>query len=262
MKPVLLGLALLAIGFGSGAAVALTALSQARTRTVHSTTTTFQVVNGSRTAGRTPAPIPTVLDGSTDPHSVVLSSAIPADANLDSADYVEQKPRQLVVTWEREHLTRDGQAAIWQRRGIAIWELARPNDAGSWHRVYTYETLVNNQVGVEGFGVGLGDMSGDGRPEILVFFATDGSAGGGTYHLFANSGYRVREPLVKDLALDQGTITFAHRALRVLEGVDYRGPGIHCCYRKVRETWLRWDGRRLDTVRQIVQKNRRGWPPG
>jgi hypothetical protein len=262
MKLVLLGLALLAIGFGGGATVALTARSHARTRTVHSTTTTFQVVNGTRTAGRKPAPIPTVLDGSTDPHSVVLSSAIPADANLDSAEYVEQKPRQLVVTWEREHLTRDRQAAIWQRRGMSIWELAHANDAGSWYRVYTYETLVNNQVGVEGFGVSLGDISADGRPEILVFFSTDGSAGGGTYHLFVNSGYRIRQPLVKDLALDQGTITFGHKALVVLEGVDYRGPGIHCCYRKVRETWLRWDGHKLITVRRIVRKNRRGWPPG
>jgi hypothetical protein len=115
---------------------------------------------------------------------------------------------------------------------------------------------------VEGFGVKLGDISGDGRPEVLVFFDTDGSAGGGTYHLFANSGYRVREALVKNLALDQGTISFAHGNLVVLEGLDYHGPGIHCCYRKVRETWLRWNGRRLVTVRSIVRKNRRGWPPG
>ena len=262
MKRVLLGLALLVVGFACGAAVALTARPQAHSRTVHSTTTSLQVVNGSKSAGRRPAPIPTVLEGSTDPRSIVLSSAIPADAELDSADYVEEKPRQLIVTWERAHLTRDGQSAIWQRRGLAIWQLARAKDAATWHRVYTYETLVNNQVGVEGFGVSLGDMSGDGRPEILVFFDTDGSAGGGTYHLFANSGDRVRQPLVKDLALDQGTITFAHKALVVLEGIDYRGPGIHCCYRKVRETRLRWDGRRLVTVSQRLRKNRRGWPPG
>jgi len=105
-------------------------------------------------------------------------------------------------------------------------------------------------------------MSGDGRPEILVFFDQDGSAGDGTYHLFANSGNRLRQPFVEHLALDQGTITFAHKVLVVLKGVDHRGPGIHCCYRKVRETWLRWDGRRLITLRRIVRKNRRVWPPG
>ena len=44
--------------------------------------------------------------------------------------------------------------------------------------------------------------------------------------------------------------------------VDYRGPGIHCCYRRVRVTWMGWNGRRLITMRQTVRKNRRGWPPG
>jgi hypothetical protein len=255
----LLGLALLAAGFGAGLVVALTAGSQAQTRTVRATTTTYRLVNGGKPAGRSPARLPTALEGSTDPHSIVLSSAIPADANLVSADYVEQRPRQLVVSWERDYNRRVG---FWQRRGLAIWELRRPNDAASWQRIYTFETPVNNQVGVEGFGVHLGDMSGDGRPEILVFFDTDGSAGGGTYHLFANSGYRLRQVLVKSLALDQGTLSFAHKALIVLEGVDYHGPGIHCCYRKVRATSLRWDGRRLVTVRRTVRKNRRGWPPG
>src|SRR5689334_15786676 len=256
MRRWLLGLGLLAVGFGAGLAVALTTGSH--TRTVHATTTTFEVVNGSKSAGRTPVRLPTVLEGSTDPHSIVLSSAIPADANLDSADYVEQQPRQLVVTWERDY---NATAAFWQRRGLAIWQLRDANDAGSWRRVYTYETPVNNQVGVEGFRVSLGDVSGDGRPEILVFFDTDGSAGGGVYHLFVSSGFRLRQVLVKSLSQDQGTIKLAHGALAVSEGLDFHGL-IHCCYRKVRETRLRWDGRRLVTVRRIVRKNRRGWPPG
>jgi hypothetical protein len=69
-------------------------------------------VNGSRTAKRRPAPIPTLLEGATDPHRLTLSSAVPIDANLDSADYVTRAPSQLIVTWDRAHLTRDGQAAI------------------------------------------------------------------------------------------------------------------------------------------------------
>ena len=261
MSRLLFGAALLAAGFGAGIGLAVLTRSESRTRTVHSTTTKIAVVNGSRTAGRVPARIPTLLEGSTDPRGLVLSSAIPIDANLDSAEYVVRKPRQLIVTWDRAHFTRNHLAATWERRGIAIWQLDR-GGAASWHRVYTYETLVNNQVGVEGFAVSLGDISGDGRPEVLVFFDTDGSAGGGTYHLFANTGYRLREPLVKDLALDQGTISFAPNALVVRKGLDYRGPGIHCCYRKVRITWLRWNGSRLTTVRRKVLKNRRGWPPG
>ena len=261
MNRVLLGLALLVIGFGTGLGVGLMIRSHAHTRTVRSTKTKVEVENGSRGAMQIPAPIPTLLEGSEDPHGLALSSAVPVDASLDSADYVDRKPKELIVTWDRAHLTRDGHAAIWQRRGVAIWQLDRGN-AATWHRVYTYETLVNNVVGVEGFRVSLGDISGDGRLEVLVFFDTDGSAGSGTYHLFANAGYRIRQTLVKDLSTDEGTISFAHRALVVLQGVDYRGPGVHCCYRKVRETWLRWDGRGLITVRRTVRKNRRGWPPG
>jgi hypothetical protein len=255
------GFVVLAAGVAGGIGIALLSHTDQRTRTVFSTTSKVEVGNGSRSAGPKPAPIPTRRDGAVNPHRLVLSSAVPIDANLDSAEYVDRKPPQLILAWDRAYLTRDRQAAIWQRRGFAIWQLDRGNTS-TWHRVYTYETLVNNQVGVEGFGVSLGDISGDGRPEVLVFFDTDGSAGGGTYHLFVSSGRRVVQPLVRSLTMDQGTITFGKNALHVLEGVDFRGPGSHCCYRNVRETWLRWNGRRLITVREVVRKNLRGWPPG
>jgi hypothetical protein len=257
MARVALTLGLVAIGFGAGVAVAFTTRSE--THSIRSTTR-FEVVNGSKSAGRAPAPIPTLLEGSTDPRGLPLSSAVPVDANIDGADYVTRAPKQLVVTWNRERLTRGG-TMIWERRGMAIWQLDRGR-AASWHRVYTYETPINNVVGIEGFGVSLGDISGDERPEVLVFFDTDGSAGGGTYHLFANTGYRLRRPLVKSLSMDQGTIAFSRGRLVIREGVDFRGPGIHCCYRKVRVTWLRWDGERLVTIRRTLRKNRRSWPPG
>src|SRR5919204_224065 len=179
MRRLQLALALLVVPFGAGVAVAVLTRSENRTRTVELTTTKVEVINGSRRAGRVPAPIPTLVEGSTDPHGLALSNAVPIDANLDSADYVERRPRQLIVSWDRVHFTRNGQSAIWQRRGIAIWQLDRGN-AASWHRVYTYETPVNNQVNLVGFSVSLGDISGDRRPEILVFFDTDGSAGVGT----------------------------------------------------------------------------------
>ena len=259
MSRVLLGLALLAIGFGGGLGVGLTTRPEAHIRTVR--TTTIEVVNGTRTANRTPAPIPTLLEGSTDPHRLALSSAVPIDANLDSADYVTRPPRQLIVTWDRSQLTRDGQSAIWERRGVAIWQLDR-GTAARWHRVYTRETPVNYVTGIEGYDVSLGDASGDGRTEVVISFDMDGSAGAGSYHLFANVGYRLRQVFAKSLSQDEGTISFAHHALVVLQGVGYYDRGPHCCFRKVRETWLRWDGRRLVTIRQTIRKNQRGWPPG
>ena len=54
---------------------------------------------------------------------------------------------------------------------------------------------------------------------------------------------------------------FAGGAVVVHRGVAFRGT-IHCCFRKVRVTWLRWTGRRLVAVRRVLRENRRGWPPG
>jgi hypothetical protein len=255
---VLLALAVLAAGFGGGLALGLASRPSAKTRTIR--TTTVELISQGKSAGRAPAPIPTALESGPDPHRIPLASAIPPDANLVSAAYVTRAPEQLVVTWDRQHLTHGG-LAIWQRKGVAVWQL-NPRSHGRWRRVYTYETLVNNVVGVEGYGVELGDISGDGRPEVLIVFDTDGSAGGAVYHLLANDGYRLREPLVESLSEDEGTMDFAGGALVVRRGVDFRGPGIHCCFRKVRVTWLRWTGRRLVVVRRELRRNRRGWPPG
>jgi hypothetical protein len=232
-----------------------------RTGPSRPTTTSFEVVNGSRSAALRPAPIPTLLSGSVDPHGLVLAEAIPADAALVSADYVTQQPRQLVVTWEREHMTRSGHAAIWQRRGIAIWQLDRGGIA-NWHRVYTREIQIGNATMVDRFAVTLGDASGDARPEVLILFAIDGSAGGGIYHLFADAGDHLREAWVEPLSLDDGTMSFGHHALIVRRGLHYVGPGIHCCFRRVQETRLRWNGRRMVTVQRVVRANRTGSPPG
>ena len=251
---------MLALGFGAGIGIAVLTRPETRTRTLGETTTKVEVANGSRSAGRIPAPIPTLVEGS-NPHAVALSSAVPVDANLDSANYVDRTPKQLIVTWDRAHLTRNGQAAIWQRRGVAIWQLDR-GTAATWHRVYTRETPVNNETGIEGYDVTLGDASGDGRSEVLIFVDQDGSAGAGSYHLFVSVGYRLRQIFAKGLSRDEGTISFAHHALVVVQGIDYYDRGPHCCFRMVRETWLRWQGRRLVTIHRTVRKNRRGWPPG
>jgi hypothetical protein len=124
------------------------------------------------------------------------------------------------------------------------------------------ETTLNNHSPVEGYDVTIGDASGDSHPEVLIFFDTDGSAGSGSYHLLADVGTRFRQVFTVELSKDEGTVSFAHHALVVLRGVAFHGTGIHCCFRKVRETWLRWNGRRMVVVRQIMRRNQRGWPPG
>jgi hypothetical protein len=251
---------LLAAGLAAGAAIGLSMRSTS-VRTV--TATTVVVVNGSRSAGSPPAAIPNFLEGTKDPHELTLADAVPSDATLISANFITQGPKQLIVTWDRAHLGHNRQGAVWQRRGMAIWQLDPGSAATTWHRVFTFERpITNSPVTVDRFAVSTGDVSGDGRPEILVFFDMGGSAGSGTYHLFVNDGPQLRQPLIKKLSLDEGTISFTRGALRIDQGADGYSQSPHCCFRKARVTLLRWNGNALATVRQTVGPNRRGWPPG
>jgi hypothetical protein len=207
--------------------------------------------------------MPTVIQGQTKPDRISLMDAIPVDATLINAAYVTRQPRQLIVTWQRVHSTRDRQAAVWQRLGVAIWQLD-PGRSSTWHRVYTHEEPFTNETNIHGYDISLGDMSGDGRPEVLIAADRGGSGGGYSYDLLANRGLQLYRPFTKELPLDEGTVTFGRRSLIIKEGVDPDFHGAHCCFRRVRETWLRWDEaeRRLVVVHRQVRNNVRRWPPG
>jgi hypothetical protein len=165
-----------------------------------------------------------------------------------------RQPRQLVVTWLRPR---------WDRLGVAIWQL-NTRRSSTWHRVYTHEERFTNETNIHGYRISLGDISGDGRPEVLVAADRGGSGGYYTYYLFANRGPQLYQPLTKELSLDQGTVSFGHQSLVIKEEVAPDFHGAHCCYLRVRETWLRWEGarRRLVVVRRQVRQNVRRWPPG
>ena len=251
---VLGGVVVLAVGLAAGLALGL---SHGNTATRTLTATTVEVVNGERNAGPHPAPIPNFLEGARGPHELDLADAVPRDASLLRAYYVDQKPQQLIVTWGRVHRDRNWRAE-WERRGIAIWQRDPGLYADTWHRVFTFENPLTKALGtVEDFFVTTGDISGDGRPEVLVNFYRGGSAGLGTYHLFANSGPQLRQPFVKELRLDHGAVSIEHGTLVMREGLEHFSANIHCCYRKVRTTIARWNGHRLVTVRSTVDPIRR-----
>jgi hypothetical protein len=85
-----LGLLLLAIagvGVGVGIGIGLSSRSTARPTTVRATT--YEVISGERRAGIRPAPLPAVLEGAVSPEDLVLSDAVPADATVDRAAYID-----------------------------------------------------------------------------------------------------------------------------------------------------------------------------
>jgi hypothetical protein len=231
MRPIIAAAAVAVLGLCAGLATGLLTTRQRETVT----TTVVEALNNPH-EGTGYAPLPTLLEGAFDPRDLGLWSAVPVDANLETAAYVVQAPRQLVVTWDRR-----------DRRGIAVWQLDTPETA-TWHRVYTREAKYN------AYSATLGDVSGDGRPEILVHLDTDGSAGNGSYHLLLSSRSRLREIYARRLSFDEGRILLGRDALIVREGVDHYGTAIHCCWRKVRETRYRWNGRRLLVVCRALTK--------
>jgi hypothetical protein len=247
-------LAVLVLGFGGGLFVGFVTRPEAMTRTVR--VTTKETVALSTEARPALAPIPSRIHyNTTDPRSVAPSAAVPEGASILSIDYVLQPPRQLIVTWIR-------QGRIWQRYGYAIWQRAGGRESG-WDRVASRDGPANNETNLHAYYVRLGDVSGDQRPEVVVVSDRNGSAGCAVYYLYVKAGGGgVRQVLAKELCIDEGTVSFAQHALVLKEGVDSYSRGPHCCFRKVRERWLRWEGRRLIEVHREVRKNQRGWPPG
>lgn len=113
--------AVVLVGLAFGGGLLAGRLTTRSVRTV--TTTAFEAINSPRDASRGSASLPTLIGGAIDPRRLPLWTAVPVDANLDTAAFVVQSPQQLVVTWDRGY-----------RRGIAVWQLVSIKTA-AWHRV-------------------------------------------------------------------------------------------------------------------------------
>jgi hypothetical protein len=129
-------------------------------------------------------------------------------------------------------------------------------------------TLVEGQTqlytrraksGAQGIRVESGDFSGDGRQDVLYFTDTDGSAGCGTYRALVTGPGSARLVLTRFLCADRGgmSVRSPNLVARVFEGKDPKTIGLaHCCYRFVRTTARRWNGRRFVVVRDVRRRNR------
>lgn len=176
------------------------------------------------------------------PRGLVLSSLVPRDAQLNDARPIpaaEGVPPEEVVTWFRP-------VSRGVETGLAIWQ--RERDAVHWRRI----VLVRGASDVEAIRFQLGDFTGDRHPDVLLFEDTDGSGGCGMYRAFASVAGRTRELLVRRTCADLSAMWLGRGSIVIRTGVG-KDPAtrdqIHCCPLWVRETQLRWDGRRLVLIR-------------
>jgi hypothetical protein len=109
----------------------------------------------------------------------------------------------------------------------------------------------------QGIRVQTGDLSGDGRRDVLLFTDTDGSGGCGTYRAVVTGPGSARKVFLRFLCSDRGSIQLSRAGLlsRVGEQKDPKTRGLaHCCFLYVRTTVQRWNGRRLVVVRSRLRK--------
>jgi FG-GAP repeat len=257
----LVGIAVLAATAAVGVVVGAVVFKEHETHhVVESRTETIVVTVGDNAKPDQRAPLPSSLSGAFDPHALPLQDAVPADANVLAAYYLEAanglRP-EVAVTWRRDFTARHPFPDF----GLVVWERVRGLVA-VWRRSYAWSIETTKLTEINGIRVSVGDFTGDGHPDLLLAEDTDGSAGGASYVAIALFPAHSRALWHRDLAMDEGTIALAQGAIKVTEGFDRYDRGIHCCFRKVRVRWLRWNGERMAVVRALERRNRQGWPPG
>jgi hypothetical protein len=106
-----------------------------------------------------------------------------------------------------------------------------------------------------------GDLSGDGRQDVLVFDDTDGSGACGDYRAIVTASGTAQTAFTQSLCEDQGSIHAARGGLLFSLG-ERKDPTtrdqIHCCYLFVHRTLKRWSGRRWLVVSSTLVRR----PPG
>ena len=254
----LLGIAFVT-GVATGAALDAKLVGHKRSRTVTSkvlqTRTVTRDVRPPASAVH-PARLPWSLAGGSDAHDLVLGETVAADAQLMDAWY--PRAHQVLVQWERGF----GDEPPYREFGLTLWAYEPQRSKGyPWQPVWALRRSEFRQ-GAEGLRTRLGDFTGDGHDDLLVFVDTDGTAGCGRYLAVVDRRQAARTVLQRQLCLDEGEIVLRGHHVVISEGVEHVGPNIHCCYRKTRVTTLAWNGFRLAIVRSRIHRNRPGgWPP-
>lgn len=109
-------------------------------------------------------------------------------------------------------------------------------------------------------GVETGDLSGDGRQDVLVFDDTGGSGACGDYRAVITGAGTAHEALNRPLCEDQGSIHILSGGGLLVSLGERKDPKtrdqIHCCYLSVRRTLKRWNGTRWVSVKSMLRQ----WP--
>jgi hypothetical protein len=158
-------------------------------------------------------------------------------------------PEQLFVVWRRTvHGRPTGPTADEvDQQGVLLWQVAPARGRSVWRLLYSRRLDPYVPTAVD-----IGDMSGDGHPEVL-YAGLQGSGNCGLWRLLVTTSGGIEEAL-RDANCETGHELASgvfHRREIVGPCPFSRAPA-HC-YGGVRDTQMRWDGRRLVAVRTVVR---------
>jgi hypothetical protein len=183
------------------------------------------------------------------PDRLDLAALVPADSSPTNEWRLvggKDAPDQIAVSWTRTF------AYQHKERGLVIWQ---QTPRFRWKRVYSLITDSGNDSypsSVDEVSATSGDVTGDGHPDLLIDAAEYGTGTCGTFTLLGTVGQHLRRLLRVWACGDRVNVQLVPRALLIASRFD-KDPAtstmIHCCYRRVRKTLLRWpDG----TLRRTV----------
>ena len=150
-----------------------------------------------------PARLPWSLAGGSDAHDLVLGETVAADAQLMDAWY--PRAHQVLVQWERGF----GDEPPYREFGLTLWAYEPQRSKGyPWQPVWALRRSEFRQ-GAEGLRTRLGDFTGDGHDDLLVFVDTDGTAGCGRYLAVVDRRQAARTVLQRAAAAGDATAAIA-----------------------------------------------------
>jgi hypothetical protein len=226
MRRAVVLLALLAAGCGSTKTLTVTkTIAKVRTQTI----------TASGASGPSAHVIPRVV-GALRMDAVAYGELVPLDAAVESGAVLGGEPPEIVITFDRSY----GERRPYHESAVAVWRrAARGSD---WRRIFLLRAFgEDNDLRLDDTG----DVTGDGRHDVLLFQDQDGSGGCGVWRLLADARGRVRQLWARRGCADDAAVTIENGRLLSYQGVvkdPKSGTYVHCCWSVWRRTARRWAG--------------------
>jgi hypothetical protein len=205
-------------------------------------TSTAPAASASSSPTRTVAPValppgvPASYGRDVDPGDLPAARLVPAGAEVTGTAYPDGST--AIVTWAV------GDDPFGREQGLVVWRRTA-GDTPPWSATFAFREPP--RAGVLGIQMSIGDATGDGAADALVFESVGGSGACGTWRLLALAPGADAQTYDRDLC--DASVEFASgpSGLRVIESIFAPGDA-HCCPSGTRTTSLAWTGSRWRVI--------------